>query len=173
MMRARFNAGRVLLVQRNGTIASPLAPAVTGATSGLFAMTAGSIVLPAGFISDNATLCVRARVKRTGANATGQFDAYLGTAGTSSDSLLGRVQSTATDGHVASLDSMGFFTTSTTAFLANGTAVPQSSTGGGTFVDRSTNVNRLAAMTLSLGMSSMNASDSYSLVHVAVWLEQS
>lgn len=159
-----------LIAHVNGSIATPIAT-YTGGTGGLFTLPA-DIVIPANFIPDYSRLCVSARIKRTGANATGQLDCQLGTGGAGSDSLLGRVQSTATDGHVASLESFAMFATSLTAFTANGSAAPQSSTGGGTFVDRSTNVNRAAVMKVTLGMTSANASDSFALISYRVWLER-
>jgi hypothetical protein len=160
----------VTVVCLNGTVASPIAT-YTGGTGGLFTLPA-TITIPAGFISDHSRLWVSARVKRTGANATGQLDCQIGTGGAGSDSLLGRVQLTGTDGHVGALESCAYFNTSLTSFLANGSAAPQSSTGGGTFVDRSTNVNRAASMFVTLGMSSANAADSFALLALRVTLER-
>lgn len=160
----------VTLVCLNSTIASPIAT-YTGGTGGLFTLPS-AIAIPAGFITDHSRLWVSARIKRTGANGTANFDCQLGTGAAGSDSILGRVALAATDAHVGSMESCAFFTTSATTFLAGGTAAPQNSTGGSTFVDRSTNVNRLATMYITLGMVSANAADSFALLALRVTLER-
>lgn len=160
--------GRVL-AGRNGSIAAPI-DNITSSTGRAFVLPA-QIVIPAGSIPDNSTLKVTARSKRTNANATALLSAYLGTAGTIADSLLGQVSMNATDGHVGSLDSFAFFSNSLTSFTANGTAAPQSSTGGGTHVDRSTNVNRAATMYVTLAIGTANALDAFALDHYRVVLE--
>lgn len=169
MLRARFPTGIITLASRWGSVASPVAT-YTGGTGGLFTLPA-AITAAAGIISDHSLLRVTALLKRTGANATGQFDCQIGTAGLGSDSLIGRVQSTATDGHVARMEGGAGWSTSQTVFIPFGSAAPQGSTGGGTVVDRSTNINRGAAMSIVFGMSSANALDSYALLGYRIWIE--
>lgn len=169
MLRARFPTGIITLASRWGSIATPVAT-YTGGTGGLFTLPA-TIPVPAGIIPDYSTLRIRAMLKRTGANATGQFDCQIGTAGAGSDSLVGRVQSTATDGHVALMEASAGWSTSLTVFIPSGSASPQGSSGGGTVVDRSTNVNRAALMYVVFGMSSANAADSYALLGYRVTIE--
>ena len=167
--RAVIGPSATVIANVWGTVASPIAT-ISGSTGTLFTLPA-DIVIPANIIPDYGRLWVEARVKRTGANATAQLDAYLGTAKTSSDSLLGRVQATATDGHLVWLFSPALFNTSASNFFAGGTSAPQASTGGGTAVDRSTNINRQAVMYVTLGMSSANALDAFALIGYRVWLE--
>lgn len=159
--------GRVCLVQRSGLIASPLATVASAAAlfSGIIA------TIPAGLIAPNSRVWVSAQTKRTGANTAGQFDCQIGTGGAGADSLLGRVQSSATDGHVAVLEAAAQFGSSTTSFIPRGSATPQGSTGGGTVIDRSTNINTASAMTVTIGMTSASALDSYALLHFSVYLE--
>jgi hypothetical protein len=154
------------IVKNTASVTTPF-QSLTGVTTGT-AFAISQIVIPGCRIPDNADVHVIARMKRTNANATAQFDAYLGTAGDLTDSLLGRVQSTATDGHVGYLDTKAQFGSSLTSFIANGTAAPQSSTGGGTHVDRSTNVNRCVPMILTLAMTTANAADVFALTQYEV-----
>jgi hypothetical protein len=164
----RPSAGGICIKQRWGTVASPI-DTNTGDTGSLFTLPE-AISFPAGLIPSHSHIHVRARVKRTGANATANFECYLGTAGTSSDSILGRLALSAVDAHIGAMETQGFFGTSTTAFVSNGAAKGQDSTAASSFTDRSTNVNTASAMTLTLGMASANAADSFALVGYAVWL---
>lgn len=158
------------IVKNTASVASPF-QTLTGVTTGTVFTLPAQIVIPGCRIPDYADVHVVARMKRSGATATAQLDAYLGTAGDLTDSLLGRVQSTGTDGHVAYLDSKAQFSNSLTSFTANGTAAPQSSTGGGTHVDRSTNINRAVPMYVTLAMTTANAADSFALLQYEVRIE--
>lgn len=160
--------GSVTIAQEAGLIASPLA---TRTSDGAFAVT---ITVPAGSLTGKCRLRIEAYCKRTGATtAAATFTAYLGTAGTVSDSTVGSVSINQTDGHVGRMDTSAYFDgVSTTSFLAGGTSVPQSSTGGGSVATRTTNVNTAAAMTVTLAMSSVNATDSYALLNFRVTVER-
>lgn len=162
--------GRVCLAMRCGTIASPIHSMAGHAVGVLFTLPA-TITIPAGMIAPQSRVWISGQAKRTGANGTGQFDCQIGTAGAGSDSLVGRVQANATDGHVAVMESVALFSSSTTSFLPRGSASPQGSTGGGTVVDRSTNVNTASAMIVTFGITNANALDTFALHHYAVFLE--
>lgn len=170
MLRASFNTGPIVLAQRWGSIATPI-HTLTSTTGALFTLPA-DIVIPVGAIPDYCGVRVRALVKRTGANATAQLEAYVGTAKTNGDSLAMRQQLNATDGHVALLDGTAGFSTSTTVFIASGIAGPQNSTSGTICVDKNTNVNRAAIMYVTLGIASANASDSFALLGYKVWIDR-
>jgi hypothetical protein len=160
--------GSVTVAQEAGLIASPLA---TRTSDGAFAVT---ITVPVGALIGKCRLRIEAYVKRTGATtAAATLTAYLGTAGTTSDSSVGSVSINQTDGHVGRMDTSAYFDgSSATSFLAGGTAAPQSSTGGGSVATRTTNVNAAAAMTVTLAMSSVNATDSYALLSFRVIVER-
>lgn len=158
----------VTIAQAAGLIASPLA---TRTSDGAFAVT---IAVPAGTCTGGGRLHIEAYCKRTGATtAAATLGIYLGTAGTTSDSLVGTVTINQTDGHVGRADTGAYFDgSSTTSFLAGGTAQPQSSTGGGSVVTRSTNVNTAATMYVTIAIGTVNAPDSYALLAYRVVMER-
>jgi hypothetical protein len=168
--RTAIGQRSVTLAKLWGTIASPVAT-LTGTTGALFTLPS-AIAIPANTIGDYDHIHVRARCKRTGANATGQFEVQLGTGAAGSDSLFGRVSINATDGHVGALETQAFFNTSATIFLSNGTVAPMNTTSGTTFIDRNTNVNRGSVMYVTFGMSSANALDSFALLGYHITLER-
>lgn len=158
----------VTVAQDSSLIASPLA---TRTSDGAFAV---SIPVPTGTLTGKCRLRIEAYCKRTGATAaSATLTAYLGTAGTTSDSSVGSVSINQTDGHVGRMDTSAYFDgVSTTSFLAGGTAAPQSSTGGGSVTTRSTNVNTEAAMFVTIAVAPVNAPDSYALLSFRVTVER-
>jgi len=166
-------ADRLLVSRQIGSVATPLAT-LTGSAGALFTFTGAgpaSIQIPAGLILPNSRVHVEALVKRTGATATANFEAYLGTAGTNGDSLLTRVVMSASDGNGAYMFGEGWFGTSPTSFVATGQVGPGSSSGGNTFIDKTTNINTALPMYLSFGMASSNAADSFALLGLQVIIE--
>lgn len=163
-----LSGGRITLASRGSTIASPIA-SLAGA-GGLFTLPA-AISLPANFIPDHSLIMVQGWVKRrAGTGATADFEAYIGTAGAASDSLIGRVTVNATANHVGWLLVHAIFGTSATVFIGNGSVVPMSSSGGTSFIDRNTQFNRASAMSITLGMPTVNAADTFDLVGYQVTL---
>lgn len=168
----RSLGGRVKLGQACASdIDTTVLATVTGVTDGLFT-TPVSVDIPIGLILPNSRVCVDAKVKRVGATATGQFDAYLGTAGNATDNPMVRVQSNSTDGHVSRLMGDALFGALTTQYISNGIAVPQTSSSGNTCIDRTTQVNTAALMKVTFGISTANAADSFKLLSYDVWVEQ-
>ena len=170
----RLLAGRLCILQRWGTVATPL-DTKTGATDHVFTLPA-TPTIPAGLITPYSQVFIRAFCKRTNANATAQFEARIGTLNSSSDNLALRVSLNATDNHVGRLDGpvlIGDFSGGkATQFISNGVIVPQSSTGAGSsYADRTTNFDTSAQMYVNFGVGSANASDSFSLHGYAVYLE--
>lgn len=160
---------RQVIAQLNGSIATPLSN-LTSSTGAAFP-SFSSITIPGCRIPDHGLLRVIAKSKRSGANATANLEVYLGTAGTVADSLLGRVAFAATDQQVAFMDATAMFGTSFTSFLANGIAQQQNTAGGGTFIDKSTNVNRAVPMFVTFGIGASNALDSFALTSIQVSIE--
>lgn len=165
---AAFNSPTVIgplfrvIANKQGSVASPLGT-VSSSTGALFSAN-HQATIPANTITPNSFMLVQALVTRSGANATANIRAYLGTAGTNSDSVLGQLAFAATDGQKAWLFSMGGFSSSVSSFLATGALAPQGTSTTGTFGDQSANFNPAAQMTLSLGISNANAGDSFSLL---------
>lgn len=160
--------GHTVLGRRNGSVASPVAT-YTGGTGGVF--TNGQIVLPANAIAPHSTIRGVVFVKRTGANATANIRVFLGTAGTTSDSVLGQLQLSGTDGHVGKLTCEGLFGTATNSFVSSGALAAMNSAGTSTFADQNTNIATGSAMTISVAMTNANAADSFALVGYVFWME--
>jgi hypothetical protein len=154
--------GRALLYQRAGSIASPIST-LSGVTSGTFTLPA-AMTIPAGLIPTHGTLLIRARVQRTGANATASFNVRLGTAGTTSDSILTAPPMAATTLLICPVDTMAFFGTGTTSCVSN-SSLPWNGANNTTanYADKSANINTASAMQVTLDISAANASDSFAL----------
>lgn len=153
----------------SGSIASPIAT-LTGITAGLFTGGKSNLSIPAGTFKVGDHLTGGCKIRRTTATAVHTANIYMGTAGTSSDSNLSNIT---TSGATINFDQNMYFLgsfPSTTVFSTNNNAPFNANNTAGLFVDRSTNMNIAAAMTLSFGISVGNASDSYSLIEW--WLMQ-
>jgi hypothetical protein len=159
--RAVIGPGFTLLASKQGSVASPLGT-ISGTTGALFSAN-HQVTIPARAIIANSYLLVNVLASRTGANATANLRVYLGTAGSTSDSVLGQQGWAATDGQKAWLMGMGCFGTATSSFISTGALTPQGTSTTATYADQSTNVDTTATMTLSIGISNGNASDSFSL----------
>lgn len=129
------------------------------------------IAIPDSSIADNSRICVRARVKRhSGTNSSVTVTAWLGTANTTGDSVIGQLSLAATANHVAWLEAEALFSSASGSFYATGTAGPQTSGLFSAIGDKSTNVNRAAVMKVNIGLSVGNSGDSFDLIDVLVWV---
>ena len=161
--------GRTRLYAKNGLIAAPLAT-LTGVTSGVFTLPE-TLTIPAGLIAPHSAVWGNFEIFRTGATATALVQWRIGTAGTTSDSIVYQSSMSATTNHQSRSYSAAKFGTGTDRFFA-----PNSSNmnGGGSQaagVDRTTNVNTAAAMYATVDLSSANAADTFSLIAYSLWIE--
>jgi hypothetical protein len=152
-----------------GTNGTPLT-STTGGANAIFP--SANVAIPAGLLCANVVIRGRAVVQRGAAtNATGDLVMRLGTAGSVSDSKLSIITVPATTNIFASLDAQGAFAASTTQYFSQGNMVAMGTSTSVDVATQTTNVNTAAAMTLSVGMSSMNASDTFNLIGYSVWIE--
>ncbi len=161
--------GRTRLYAKNGLIAAPLAT-LTGVTSGVFTLPE-TLTIPAGLIAPHSAVWGNFEIFRTGATATALVQWRIGTAGTTSDSIVYQSSMSATTNHQSRSYSAAKFGTETDRFFA-----PNSSNmnGGGSQAagaDRTTNVNTAAAMYATVDLSSANAADTFSLIAYSLWIE--
>lgn len=155
---ASVGGAAICIARRNcDAIASPIA---TVAGNGTLAQ----IPIVPGTIPDNSRLCITAKCKRTGANATALFEAYLGTSGSTSDALLASLTMNANSNHVMWMLSEGLFGTLQNSFISTGSATVNNSAAGASVIERTANVDRQQLMYLTLVMSSANAGDSFALM---------
>jgi hypothetical protein len=160
--------GRMQLAQRNGTIASPVAT-LTGVTAGSFTLPVIPRVL-ASMLFPHSRVVVNAHLRRTTATATAITLIRLGTTGGAADSAITSASMAATANQDWHPFASAVFGSSATEFSsAAATTFNGLSTGQG--VDRSPNVNTADAMEVSIGITSANTADSFSLISYAVWLE--
>lgn len=159
--------GSVVTYQKSGSLAAPLAT-ITASTAAQFSIAGGFPVIPAGILAAHSMVRVTGFIRKNGANATAVASVRMGTAGTTGDSaILGNT--------ITNVDNRQFwffadtFFSSATVFDAPGFMVPNNFQTAA-IVDRTTNVNTAAAMTISLDISSANASDSFDLVSLQVVL---
>lgn len=164
-----FN-GTVKLASKQGSVASPVA-SITGSTGALFTVNggAGSVVVPATMlIPGRSLLRVAVLFHRRGANANAIVRIYLGTTGTAADAtafslnFAGNLQQARTDLEIGAATSSSL---TSTFWLAPGASAPNA------FSTMTTNINTDAAMTLSIGIASANALDSFDLIGYSVVLE--
>ncbi len=166
--RWRPAAGRGRGVQRCGSVAAPLVT-LTGVTAGSFAL---PIVpeFPAGMIAPHSRVYVEAMVRRLSAAGTALVQARLGTTGSPSDSTIYSLSTGAIAGTDIRISSMAIFGSSATSF-SSPNSISENGSGASLFADRSANVDTSSAMSVTIGVASANAGDSFSLVYYNVWLE--
>jgi len=152
------------LVNRVGSVATPLA-SITGVTAATF-FGLDPMTVPAGFLALGARLRVDAFFRRAGANATGIVRARLGTGGNTSDAILTNQTMGATDNQTYRMFLEARVSSSTGLLSSHGNAVNGVTTGG--VQDITGQVDIAAAMQLTLGTASTNASDAFHCLAVAV-----
>lgn len=164
-----FQTGIIPIIARNGTVASPLVTQ-TGNTGAAFTLPVTPTILP-GMLGPQSRLRIQVIGQRTGATATANFDVYLGTARTTSDSRVIRVAYAATTLQIIQIDTAVQFGTSTTAAMSTGKQSINSAGTDNQFGDLSTNLNTAATMYVTIATNSANAADSFSIISYKVWIE--
>ncbi|SEO77990.1 hypothetical protein [Nitrosovibrio sp. Nv6] len=163
--------GQVKLAGDQGSIAAPVAT-ITGSTGALFNLSGGfgSLVIPAKMlIPGHSALRLRALFYRRGANATATATIYIGTTGTSADPRAYFLSLTATDLQQNRADAETVVATATTACTTAWLAPQQQTITAAS--DLTTNINTDAAMTVSIGVATASALDSFDLISYSVVLE--
>ena len=163
--------GRAIIAADWGSEANPLAT-YTGGTGGLFTLPKGAITLPAGLlVAGKSQLEIRVKVRRTSNTATANFLVKLGTAGTTSDGDIYASQLAATTNLAQHATPIVGMRTATEAVSINYLS-PQAVGASSSAIEKvvTSNINTAAAMTLSFGISSANAADTFTLVGYAVEL---
>lgn len=155
--------GSVLLASNWGSLTSPVATQ-TGSTGILFVLAGGtgSLVIPATMlIAGRSKLEIEVMHRRRGATATAAFSVYLGTSGTTADSKVFDVSIAATNNQDnRPMMTIGF--TAGVATISNWLAA--GGANGGAFIDKTSNINLAAAMTISFGISAANLADAFDLI---------
>ncbi|MEP6879000.1 MAG: hypothetical protein ABI865_09140 [Nitrosospira sp.] len=165
--------GKALLAKNWGSVAAPVAPAISNTAGALFVPSggAGSLLIPAPMlVPGHSTLAIRAAFHRDGTAASAIARIFLGTAGTISDAVLFSLGITTTDDNQArpfvEASPISASSTTTTNYLSAGnTGTP------GVIATVTANINTAAAMVLSFGTSTVNAADSLSLIGYTVEIE--
>lgn len=158
--------GTATTYKKFGSLAAPIA-SISAATSGQFSITGGFPTIPAGMlIGANSMLRVMALMRRTGANATVTFNARLGTAGTTGDSVICARSLAATNDLQLWLFDDVYFSSTTVYTPINFIAANSTNTASAS--DKTTNVNAAAIMTVSLDVSAGNVGDVYELIGLRV-----
>lgn len=160
---------RIPIAQRNGTVATPVAT-ISGSTGTAFTLPL-SPLLPPGILANHSQLRIRAVMQRTGANGTANFDAYLGTSNSVSDSRIARVSTAATTLQIVVLDVAAWIGTSSTVVVAHGGLQYNNAATNGQFGDQNTNINTAALMYATLAINTSNALDSFALISYEIWIE--
>lgn len=166
---------RLRIAQRFGLNSAVIDGPETGAATHSFTLPL-ACVIPAGMITPHSRILIQGLCRRSGATATANFDATLGSTNSSSDNVAVRVSMNATDNHVARLYASAmvgeFSAGKATSYLANGVVAPHNSTAAGSsYADRTTNFDTSVANYINFGISSANAADSFSLHSYSVHLE--
>jgi hypothetical protein len=165
--------GTVKLASKFGTIVSPAA-SITGSTGALFAPSnvVGALTIPATMlIPGHSILRVRAVFHRRGANATASTRIYVGTAGTSSDAFAYSLPIAATDTLETRPEVEIGVIGSNSMISSNWLSPGNTGASPAPALPMTININTNAVMTLSFGVSSANASDSFDLIGFSVVLE--
>lgn len=153
--------GSVILAAQKGSITTPIST-LSGVTSGIF--TVDPIIVPAGsLVPGRSQLELSFKVRRTGATATAILSTYLGTAKTASDANMYAISMAAT----TLLDVQGcpiIDISETGRVISSNYSAMGSSGGANAFLERTTNINTLAEMGMTIGISAANAADSFSLL---------
>ena len=163
--------GRVLLYQRTGTLAAPLAT-LTGVTLALFTLPQ-TLTIQAGVIPPNGMVCVTAEVQRTTATAAANAKIWLGNLGTTADVAIGNLIMGATANLIIPrLHGSFFMTGSSGSGTVNGAVVPENTTSASAILqDATVNTPNTLPLYVTIGMSGANAADTFNLNNYSVWLE--
>lgn len=158
-------SGKSKVVHRLGSVASPLAT-ITGVTAATF-FSLAPMVVPAGFLAIGAKINFESLFRRVGASATGIVRTRIGTGGDTNDAIIQSQSLAATDG-------LGFrqFTEArvidANTLLTTGGNVANGNTAAG-IADVTGQVDIAAAMNITFGTASTNASDAFHCL--AVWVD--
>jgi hypothetical protein len=158
--------GRARLVNRGGSVATPLAT-LTGVTAGLFAL--DPMVLPAGFLAVGAQVRAHGLFRRSGATGTGTVRARLGTGGNTSDAILVSQSMAATDALTYRMYTEGRVINANTLLSAGSNAVNGTTAGG--VLDVTGQVDIEQPMSFTLGIASANAADTFAVLAIAIDVE--
>lgn len=144
-----------------GTLAAPTKTTGTGATSFIFDL--GIPAFPAGLFAAGDELEIHVPMRKTsGTGATWVPAAFLGTAGTSSDSQIYGVTATNAALHDCGVFGKVYFVSSS-AIIASMNNSTETATGiTDVCRDRSTNINTAAAMYITVGIGSKASGDNIS-----------
>lgn len=161
--------GRALIAQRSGSLPSPIAT-VTGVTSGDFTLPVIPTI-PAGMLSaPHSRLLVNALIRRTTGTAIATVQVRIGTAGTAADPSMMALTMSAGANLDLRVDAFAHFSGATTSYSSTSWA-PPNGTATGAQTNRSTNIDTAAAMSVSIGVTTANTADSFSLIYYGVWVE--
>lgn len=161
--------GRLLIAQRCGSVASPIAT-LTGVTAGMFTLPI-TPTIPAGMLGPHSRLYTEALVRRTTATATAIATSSLGTTGGTSDPNIFRVSMPASATSEVRISSFAAVDGSSATAYCAANAIPENAASAAQLADRNTNINTAAAMVASFGVTSANAADVFALVYYSVWME--
>lgn len=164
----RSCGGAFVLRTSGGSVATPVAT-ITGATSGIFSLPGGMPPIPAALLTAGASIVVRARCRKNGANGTASLVVRLGTAGTASDSDVLSVAFDNTSSRVISVDAN--VSVASSSVVGVGAATNRGSDAIQTSVaaaDWTTNINTAAAMYMHFAISAANSSDSFGLINYSL-----
>jgi hypothetical protein len=158
------------IYHKNGLLSAPLAT-LTGVTSGLFAIT--DCKIPAGLLLPNSKLSVQIAARKTTGVATAFFNIVLGTAKTLSDRTLAGLTSTATANADAAMACSARVASNTALISQSGLGDGSMTAGGSGALNEVSggNFNTALDMYVSIGISSANTSDNFSLVSMRVSCE--
>jgi hypothetical protein len=165
------NSGSILLYNKNfGTLASPTLTISTGITAATKFNVGTDPKIPANLQGADSKIRVKARFKKSGANATIVPSIYLGTSASSSDSLICAATVAASD-NVTTLSAPTVDVITTTAIITTYTGTEGGNGGVGAHADRSTNINFASDMYVTVYAGAKNTNDTLSLMSLSVWLE--
>lgn len=161
--------GSLFYSSQQGSIATPIS-AFTGVASSQFVI--NQPVFPAGMLVPGVSeIRTKIRLRRTGATATATINVHLGTAKSSSDPVVYAFTYAATN--LLDIIAAPSIQIPETGRVMGTNWQPEGGSGNtSTFLDRTTNINTLADMGLTVSISGANAADAFALLGISVELRQ-
>lgn len=161
-------SGFFTLAKDSGSIATPL-NTLTGVASGVFTLPLGNPLIPAGLlIPGQSIVTVQSRCRKSTSVAGASSVAYLGTNGSSADSIVANKGFTATGPQDVRVDSSVWFTTANAGTTDNNLAPMAAGGAASVCADVSTALNTAVNMFITMGITGANTGDSFSLLSYSV-----
>lgn len=158
---SRWRHVHPFILGRNiGSVAAPVAT-LTGVTSGVFALS-NALATYADMFEPGDELEVSALATKIGTGGTADINIYLGTAGGITDSLVRPESLTNVTNRTMNARTQIQFSGLTT--FSGPAGLADNSVSTSQLLDRSTNVNLAAAMSITIALANANAADTFKLV---------